>query len=143
MSEKMQKARELHESGFNCSQSVLGSFCDQFGIDEQILMKLAGGFGGGLQCGEVCGAVSGAVMVVGLKYGQSIANDKDSKKKCYEITSEFMEEFLKRKGTVLCREILGYDIRDPEAKAKYPDRQKQICPKVIETAVLILEEMGF
>ncbi|MGI6579698.1 MAG: C-GCAxxG-C-C family protein [Saccharofermentanales bacterium] len=143
MSEKVQKARELHESGFNCSQSVLGSFCDRFGIDEQILMKLACGFGGGIQCGEVCGAVSGAIMVVGLKYGQSVAGDQDSKKKCYEITLEFMEEYSKRKGTVLCRELLGYDIRDAEAKAKFPDRQKQICPKAIETAVLILEEMGF
>jgi C_GCAxxG_C_C family probable redox protein len=106
-------------------------------------MRLACGFGGGLRCGEVCGAVSGAVMVVGLKYGQYIANDEASKKKCYETTSEFMEKYIKRKGTVLCRELLGYDVRDTEARARFPGRQKQICPKAIETAVLILEEMGF
>ena len=82
-------------------------------------------------------------MVLGLKYGQYIAEDKASKQKCYEITSGFMEEYTKRKGTVLCREILGYDIRETEVRAKFPDKQKQVCPKAIETAVLILEEMGF
>jgi len=143
MSEKVQKALELFNSGFNCSQAVIGAFCGQFGMDEQFSMKLAGGFGGGLRCGEVCGAVSGAVMTVGLKYGQYIANDKASKKKCNEVTSEFMEEYLKRKGTILCRELLGYDVRDTEARAMFPCRQKKVCPKAIEEAVLILEEMGF
>lgn len=143
MSEKVQKALELFDSGYNCSQSVIGALCGQYGVDEQLLMKLACGFGGGIRCGEVCGAVSGAVMVVGLKYGQYIANDIDSKKKCNEITLKFMEEYLKRKGTVLCRELLGYDVRDTEARAKFPGRQKEICPKAIEEAVLILEEMGF
>jgi C_GCAxxG_C_C family probable redox protein len=132
MSEKLKKALELLDSGFNCSQSVIGSFCGQFGIDEQLLMRLACGFGGGLRCGEVCGAVSGAVMVVGLKYGQYIANDEASKKKCYETTSEFMEEYIKRKGTVLCRELLGYDVRDTEARAKFPGRQKQNVRKQLK-----------
>jgi len=143
MSEKVQKALELFDSGFNCAQSVAGAFCEQFGMDEQLMMKIAGGFGGGIRCGEVCGAVSGAVMILGLKYGQYVADDKASKQKCYEITSEFMEKYSKRKGTVLCRELLGYDIRDAEARAKYPGRQKEVCPKAIEAAVLILEEMGF
>lgn len=143
MSEKSQKALELFTSGFNCAQAVLGSFCGEFGVDEQLLMRLACGFGGGLRCGEVCGAVSGGVMVVGLEYGQYIANDVASKKKCNEITSEFIKEYRKRRGTILCRELLGHDLRDPEARAKFPGRQRQICLKAIETAVLILEEMGF
>ena len=143
MSEKVQKALELFNSRFNCSQAVIGALCGQFGMNEELSMKLACGFGGGLRCGEVCGAVSGAVMVVGLKYGQYIANDKTSKKKCYEVTSEFMKEYLKRKGTVLCRELLGYDVRDTEVRAMFPGRQKEVCPKAIEAAVLILEEMGF
>jgi hypothetical protein len=54
-----------------------------------------------------------------------------------------MEEFLKRKGTVRCRDLLGYDVRDTEARSRFPGRQKEVCPKVIEEAVSILEEMGF
>lgn len=143
MSEKLQKALDLFVSGFNFSQSVPGLFCGQYGMDEMLALKLAGGFGGGMRFGEVCGAISGAVMVIGLKYGQYIANDKAAKDKCYEITLEFIEEYRNRKGTVLCREILGYDIRDTEARAKFPGRQKEVCPKAIEAAVLLLEEMGF
>ncbi|WP_055668668.1 C-GCAxxG-C-C family protein [Desnuesiella massiliensis] len=143
MSEKVQKALELFNSGFNCSQAVMGTFCRQFGMDEQLSMKLTCGFAGGLRCGEVCGAVAGAVMIIGLRYGQYIADDKASKVKCYEITSQFMEECVKRKGTVLCREILGYDVRDTVTRAKFPGRQTEVCPKIIETVVLLLEEMGF
>jgi hypothetical protein len=40
MSEKVQKALELFNSGFNCSQAVMGTFCRQFGIDEQLSIKL-------------------------------------------------------------------------------------------------------
>lgn len=143
MSEKVQKALELFSSGFSCSQAVMGTFCRQLGMDEQLSMKLTSGFAGGLRCGEVCGAVAGAVMIIGLKYGQYISDDKASKVKCYEVTSKFMEEYAKRNGTVLCREILGYDVRDTVTRAKFPGRQTQVCPKVIETAVTLLEEMGF
>lgn len=142
MNEKVKKALELFDSGFNCSQAVVGAFCGDFEVDEKLLMKLASGFGGGLRCGEVCGAVSGSVMILGLKYGQDTASDKVSKENCYHITSEFIKEYVERKGTILCRELLGYDIRDSEARERFPGRQKEVCPKAIETAVLLLEEMG-
>lgn len=143
MDNKVQKALELHNSGYNCSQSVIGAFCVQYGLDEQLGLKIAGGFGGGLRCGEVCGAVSGAVMIIGLKYGQYNLDDKRAKEECYKITSEFMDEYVNRNKTVVCRELLGYDVRDIEKKALLVERQKEICPKAIETAVTLLEEMGF
>lgn len=143
MSEKVQGAIKRFYDGFNCSQAVIGTFCEKYGLEEQLSMRLASGFAGGLRCGEVCGAVTGAVMIIGLKYGQSIADDKASKMNCYDITSKFMEEYAKRKGTVICREILGYDVRDVETRAKFPGRQKDVCPEIIEAAILLLEEMGF
>ncbi len=143
MSERANRAAGLHQSGFNCCQSVVGAFCDKYGIDEETAMKFNGGFGGGLRCGEVCGAVSGAVMAIGLKYAQTAAGDSEAKERCYRVTSEFMEKYAAKKGTVLCRELLGYDIRDPDARAKFPGRQKEICPGAIKDAVELLEEMGF
>lgn len=143
MNKKVEKALRLFDSGFNCSQAVIGVFCSKFGLDEEIAMKLACGFGGGMRCGEVCGAVSGAVMVIGLRYGQYISEDKESKAICYEHTAKFMDEFVKKNGSVLCREILGYDVRDMEARAKFPGKQGDVCPNAIRTTVLLLEEMGF
>ena len=143
MENKVQKALDLHESGYNCSQAVIGAFCEKFGLDEELGLKISGGFGGGLRCGEVCGAVSGAVMVIGLKYGQHNVDDKRAKEECYKITSEFMDEYVERNKSVVCRELLGYDIRDIEKITLIPGRQKEICAKAIVTAVLLLEEMGF
>ncbi|TAH67141.1 MAG: C_GCAxxG_C_C family protein [Anaerolineaceae bacterium] len=141
--ERVEKAIKLFDSGFNCSQAVIGVFCTKYGMDEELAMKLACGFGGGMRCGEVCGAVSGAVMAIGLRYGQYKAEDKESKARCYELTSKFMDEYVKRNGSVLCRDILGYDVRDTEARAKFPGKQEEVCPNAIKTAVLLLEDMNF
>lgn len=143
MENKVQKALKLHDSGYNCSQVVIGAFCEQYGLDEKLGLKISGGFGGGLRCGEICGAVSGAVMIIGLKYGQCNVDDKTAKEECYKITSEFMDTYVKRNKSVVCRELLGYDIRDVDKITLIPGRQKEICSNAIENAVLLLEEMGF
>jgi C_GCAxxG_C_C family probable redox protein len=143
MNEKVEKALKLHKSGFNCSQSVIGTFCSKYGMDEELAMKVASGFGGGMRCGEVCGVVTGAIMVLGLKCGQYRGEDLETKTKCYDLTSKFVEEFTNRNGSAICREILGYDIRDTEARNKFPGKQDVVCSKAISTAVLLLEEMGF
>ncbi|MDW7659642.1 MAG: C-GCAxxG-C-C family protein, partial [Bacillota bacterium] len=99
--------------------------------------------GGGMRCGEVCGAVTGALMVIGLKYAQTEPGDRAAKDRFGQITQAFMERYAQEKGALLCRDLLGYDIRDAEAKAKNPDRIRQVCPGAIESAVSLLEEMGF
>ena len=143
MSLREKRAAELFDSGFNCAQSVVGAFCEDYGIGAREALRLAGGFGGGLRCGEVCGAVSGAVMVIGLKHGQSVTGDAAAKAECSRLTSEFTERFRGKNGTLLCRELLGYDVRDSGAREKFPGRQKEVCPKAISDAVALLEEMGF
>ena len=143
MTERLNKVLEIRNNGYNCAQAVVGAFCEKYGIDEQTVMKLACGFGGGLRCGEVCGAVTGAVMVIGLKYGNYLPDDNESKKKCGKSTLEFMNEYKKRNQSILCRELLGYDPRDKEKVTKYADAKKQICTNAIETAIKILEDMDF
>lgn len=140
---RIQKALATFDQGFNCAQSVCSAFSDTFGIDAQLALRFAGSFGGGMRCGEVCGAVTGALMVIGLKYGQTEQGDRAAKERCGQITQAYMERYAQEKGTLLCRDLLGYDIRDAEAKAKNPDRIRQVCPGAIESAVRLLEEMGF
>lgn len=142
MKSKTDMAFELFNGGFNCAQAVVGPFCASEDGEGQLALKLASGFGGGMRCGEVCGAVTGALMVLGLREGQSVADDQSAKDRCAKLTSEFMEEYAKRKGTLLCRELLGYDVRDLEARAKFADRKREICEDAINAAILLLEEMG-
>ena len=81
MSVKSEEAVEQFKKGFNCSQAVLGSFSEQFGLDCDKACKAATGFGGGMRMGGTCGAVTGTFMVLGLKYGISTAKDKVRKGK--------------------------------------------------------------
>ena len=137
-----EKALETYAKGFNCAQAVCSAFCEKYGIDEQTALRFAGSFGGGMRCGEVCGAVSGALMIIGLPHAQRTADDKERPERCGPLTVTFMERYENEKGALRCRDLLGYDVRDREAKAKNPNRTREVCPGAIEAAVLLLEEMG-
>ena len=91
----------------------------------------------------MCGAVSGALMVLGLKYGHSHAEDIEEKGKAYQIAEDFMNRFIAEKGTVVCRELLGYDVSNQEdvAKIKELNLFKTTCPEMIKCATAMVEQM--
>ena len=65
-----ERAKELFKSGYNCSQAVLGAFCEELGMDFETAMKVASSFGGGMgRLREVCGAVSAMFMIAGILKG--------------------------------------------------------------------------
>lgn len=145
MSAYSEKAVELFNGGFNCGQSVFAAMSEKYGMSKETALKAAGGLGGGMRCGEVCGAVSGAVLIIGLKYGQYIEGDQESKSKCNGETAAFIERFRKENGKILCRDILGCDIsvKDGMEKAKRDNLFKTTCISMITSAVRVLEEMGY
>ena len=147
MTIKEEKACGLFADGYNCAQSVLGVFCEENenGLDTNTAFKLANGFGGGVRCGEICGAVSGAIMVVGLKCGFYAKNDIEQKSFCNKKSYEFIKKFKEANDSVLCRDLLGMDIRKPEdhTASGVPELHKNICPKMIASAVRILESFDW
>ena len=90
----------------------------------------------------MCGAVSGALMVLGLLYGHSESDDPDTKAKAYAMAEEYMNRFIKKNGSVVCRELLGYDLSKPEEKAVILEKNlfRTVCPDLIRSAVEILDE---
>lgn len=145
MSEKEEKARKLFASGYNCAQAVLGAFCEGDGLAVNTALKLASGFGGGLRHGEVCGAVSGAIMAIGLKCGFFIENDLTQKAYCNQKTIEFIEAFKRNNKSILCRDLLGVEIRSPEDHntPEARERHKTVCPELVASAVRIMENIEF
>ncbi|HKM42887.1 MAG TPA: C-GCAxxG-C-C family protein [Limnochordia bacterium] len=141
MSKKLEEALELFSGGFNCAQATLGPFVEMEKEGGRLALKLASSFGGGMRTGGVCGAVTGALMVIGAREGQCLADDQAAKERCSKLTLHFMDEYAKRKGTLLCREILGYDVRDAEAAKKFAACKGQKCADAIRTAIKLLEEM--
>ena len=92
--------------------------------------------------GETCGAVTGAFMVIGLKYGAADAGDKVSKAKTYELVNKFTERFKVRNDSIICRELLGFDLGakkdiNPDAWMAIIER----CSDYITDAADILDEI--
>ena len=140
---KVEQAVERFKNGFNCCQAVVGNYSEQFGLDSGQASKVATGFGGGMRMGGTCGAVTGAFMVLGLKYGNTTAKDKTAKAKTYEMVVEYTSRFKARNGSVVCKELLGCDIGRPDGmkKAQEGGLFASICPKMVQEAAEILEEM--
>ena len=44
---KVEQALKYHKQGYNCSQAVLCSFCEQTGLSEETAFKVAEGLGFG------------------------------------------------------------------------------------------------
>lgn len=137
------KAEEYYCNNFNCSQAVFTTYATELGLDEEVALKIATQFGGGARKGEMCGAVAGALMVLGLKYGHSHAENIQEKRNAYQISEDFMNRFIKEKGTVVCRELLGYDVSKKEDMKiiKELNLFKTTCPELIRCATLIVEQM--
>lgn len=138
---KVDRALELFANNFNCSQAVFAAFAPEYGIDEELALKIGTSFGGGARNGELCGAVSGALMVIGLKYGHYQSDNNEQKSKAYAIAVEYTKHFKELNGSIVCRDLLGYDLSVPEEIACIKEKNlfKDVCPQMVKSAVMVLE----
>lgn len=49
---KVEKSANYFKNGFNCSQAVLATFASDFGLSEEMALKVATQFGGGARKGK-------------------------------------------------------------------------------------------
>lgn len=142
---KAKEARKYFDNNFNCAQSVLVTFADEFNISEDVALRIACAFGGGMGRQQLtCGAVSGALMVIGLKYGKSINDSEEKKKLTYSKTVEFINEFKKINGSICCKDLLdGLDMNNEEDFKKILSQNMfQIrCGKYVGDAATIVEKI--
>lgn len=128
-------------SKFNCAQTVFSLFATELGIDEKTALKIASGFGGGMNCAETCGAVTGAYMVIGMKHGHSSPNP-DEKANTKMLVKKFNEKFKEAHGSLICKQLTGFDISTPEGSAAAGEAGvfQSKCPVFIKTACTILKD---
>lgn len=143
MDNRVKQAVDMFKEGYSCSQAIVAAFGGQFGLDKETALKIASGLGGGIgRTGDVCGAVTGAILILGLKFGSTDPQAKSAKYATYKKVQEFCEEFRLQAGSLVCRELLGFDFRTPEGnlRAAQPGAFEH-CPGYVETAAQILERM--
>lgn len=138
---KVIKAVECFNHGYSCSQAIFSTYCEQLGIDEKSALKISCGFGGGMgRLGETCGAVTGAIMLIGLKYGKVLQEDKESKEKTYELVQKFAKTFKERNEFIDCRDLLGVDLINGD-KDIVKERVNSTCSRMVKDAAEIIEEL--
>ena len=54
--DKCTAARDYHNRGCNCAQSILTAFHEEMGLTEKQCLALTSGLGGGMRCGSICGS---------------------------------------------------------------------------------------
>jgi C_GCAxxG_C_C family probable redox protein len=141
MTDPIQVANKRFSQHYSCSQSVFSAFASRFGLTDEQALKLASPFGGGIaHQGHVCGAVTGALMAIGLARGKTDPQDKDA---VYQVAQAFMQKFEEKHGTILCRELIDYDMRVPEEYQAARDQKvfTTLCPNFVQSAVEIVAEL--
>lgn len=143
MEDKAKKAEELFLSGYNCAQSVFCAFCEDFGIDFEVGLKMTSSMGGGMgRLREVCGAVSSMFLLVGLKRGYIENNNDEIKANHYKLIQDLADEFKNEFGSILCRNLLGEDrgsyIPDKRTEEYYKTRP---CAEFIKYAAKLTEKI--
>ncbi len=125
---------------FNCCQSVLFPFCEESGLPEKAALLLTSGFGGGMGRGATCGVVTGAYMVLGLK-NTPAATISETKAKIKATVKKFNNTFIEKHGSLVCKELIGYDlsIHEEAEKASDADVFNTICSKLVVSSVEIIE----
>ena len=101
MENKIEEARARKRSGeHNCAQAVACTYSDLAGLDEETLLAATHAFGAGMATMEgTCGALTGAAVVVGLATGD--------RARSRVLIKDIMENFRKRNGSTVCRELKG------------------------------------
>lgn len=146
MAEKSRKERatELFMEGYNCAQSVFLAFEDLHGMERSAAAALSSSFGAGMgRLREVCGTVSGMFLTAGVLYGYDSPGAPKEKAEHYARIQELAAEFEKQNKTIVCRELLGLDVKReapvPEARtAEY--YKKRPCPALAGCAAEIMDD---
>lgn len=102
--ERAEKAVERKQhGGYNCAQAVASVLADQTGLSEAELMKITSGFAVGMGNMEAtCGALIGAVIAAGMSV---------EGKGTVRLAKRMSEEFAKKTGASLCKDIKGRDTK--------------------------------
>jgi C_GCAxxG_C_C family probable redox protein len=141
---KPELASEYLKKGYNCAQSVIKAYAGDVGMNEEDAVKMVSALGGGIgRTGNICGAISGAALVIGMKFGSTDNTAKHSRAKAYKKAKELLEKFAAQNKSVLCKELLGYDISTDEGlkQARASGVMVQKCPKLVLSAAKILESI--
>jgi len=130
-----EKAKELFNSGYSCSETIIRAAYEQGMLNQkeniEFLNQLASSFSGGMgENGCLCGAVAGAQMVIGSIFGRKDKNT--SPKNIKAVSKEFIDKFKEKRKATCCKVLsAGFDFHSPE--------RRENCLYIVNDAAELLE----
>ena len=86
---------------------------EEFGIEDPLVLRAAGGMHGGMLASLTCGIVSAGMMVLGLLMGrEKIEEGLDGIFPIVVPAQDLVARIERRLGTTSCRELSGVDFSD-------------------------------
>ena len=139
-----EKAQCLFDSGWNCSETVVKTVCEEMGMNSDVPVRIASPLGSGMsKNGATCGALNGAFICFGLFNGRS--TPEDMREPSYEPADKVFNQFVEKYGSFECKVLTGLDFRNPELMAENkPRMHKELCgPMVQQIVIWVLEELDY
>lgn len=144
MNSKIENAVECFRSGFNCSQAIFSTYAEDFSINKIEALRISTCFGAGMgRLQNVCGALTGAFMLIGCKHGRIQQDDTETVEHAYALVDEFSNQFISLHKSILCKELLGCNIRTSEGQKFFKENnlKEAKCVSYVRDTAKIVEEL--
>jgi len=138
---------KMHRS-HHCAQSAFMALAQQFGFENDAIMKALTPMPGIGERGETCGAITGSLMALGMVYGREKPDDWETYRASLIPANKLCDQFEDIYGSTMCGDVVEcefgkkYNLMDPEDQAKFQAAGASIiCTDVVRTAVQITAEL--
>lgn len=132
--ETVEDAKYIFNNGLACSESVIYAIRKNFQLDlPDDVIAMSSGFPWGLgRAYCICGALAGGTMCLGYFFGRREPGDTKIEK-CFDLTKEFSDEFVKFAEYQCCGKITeGFDRENNGHKSKCTTIVAMATQKVCE-----------
>ncbi len=114
------RAHQIVSTYESCTQSIVATFMEEFGIDDPMVLRAAGGMHGGMVASLTCGIVTGGMMVLGLLIGrEDIEEGMDGIFPIVVPGQDLVARLEKRLGSTSCQELSGVDFKDLQQAVQF------------------------
>lgn len=141
--EVIDKAGQLYAGGnYHCCEAIVLAVSEYFGYKNELLLKISSPFNGGLiGNGAACGSLIAAYLCMGIFRGR--ASENESRDGYCEPAKRIFQKFCQKYGSPNCRDITGYDHKDPQAVELFAKKIKsEVCiPLTKDVTRWVLEEL--
>jgi C_GCAxxG_C_C family probable redox protein len=141
---RAEKAVDLFlNQGYKCSQSVLEVFRDRYDISKETAYKISMPLAGGSGDNGMCGAVTGAYLVLGLEYGSSDVENKETFRDIIAKNRSISNKFREKNESTYCSKLTGVDVFSEEGSEIFTNEniKEEKCSLFVSECVQLLEEI--